>query len=299
MQLSRKQVILIAVLSGVLLILTVAAALIFTSGDADTPAEPTTAPTETPAPTGTPVPTVTSTATTFRLPLAPLWDTPRPTPESAGAGVFAPHTAAPPGTAVPWVGAYDEHTKDILAVGLQKGRTAALLWMRLDKNGLTVAALPADVADGSGQPLEETLLKGEDLRAQGEEAAKLVEEATGMRCKAWLALDISCIPAVLQVTGSLSGQGAEALAGDGRQRAQRAMALATSAATYVQQVSLMKLPALKRAVGDGFASNLSALELWSLFWTVRSGIVIRSFLLPGNSQQADISFLQIFFKESS
>ena len=288
MQLSRKQVILISVISGVVLLLTVAAALIFSAEDEASAASPTPTPTMTARPTASPSPGPTPSPTTFLLPLVPRWDTPRPTAEPAGAaGVFVPGSAAPSdapsptGTAGPWAEACDERARQILAVGLRDGRTAALLLMWLDRNDLTVAALPTDAISRSGQPLEGMSFSGADIKAQGAQAAKLVEEATGTRCRAWLVLDLSCLPAVLQITGPLAGRGMEALAGDGRQRAQGALSLAAGAAAYVQRVPLLKLPALKQAVGGSFASNLSALELWSLFWTIRSGVTVRGLLASG------------------
>ena len=78
MQLSRRQVIWISIVSGVVLLLTLAAVLIFTPGeDAETPA-PVSAPLETAAPTDTPAPTAAPSPTVFRLPLVPQWDTPQP-----------------------------------------------------------------------------------------------------------------------------------------------------------------------------------------------------------------------------
>lgn len=266
MQLSRKQTILIAVLSGVVLLLTVAAALLFAPGGDDGPAEPTASPVETAVPAPTPAPTDTPEPTIFLLPLVPQWDTPRPTAEPTGAGVFAPQTS-PPGTAGPLAGADDEHTRDILAVGLREGRTAALLLLRLSDDALTVLALPADPTPlGGGTPEE-----------QGERAA-LAAQTAGVGGGAWLALDLGCLPAVLAVTGPLGDRGGEVASPED------ALTLLTEAALYIRRASLLKLPALKRAAGDSFASNLTTRELWSLFWTVRGGITVRALLLaPGET----------------
>lgn len=293
MQLSRKQTILIAVLSGLVLLLAVAAALLFTPGDGEGAVEPTPTPAETATPALTPAPTDTPEPTSFRLPLVPLFDTPRPTAEPTGTGVFAPYTAPPAGAAVPWVGTYDEYTRDILAVGLREGRAAVLLFLRLDKSGLALAALP----------MEETPLAGDDLAAKGAQGAILAEELTGRRYGAWLALDLGCVPAVLEITGPLSGQGAEVLLEDGERRAQGALSLMMGAARYMERVSLLRLPALKRAAGDSFASNLTTRELWSLFWTIRGGVAVRGLLLPDRAtaggRQTDLSALRKFFGESS
>lgn len=306
MQLSRKQVILISAVSGVILLLTLAIALIYTPGAEGVPPEPTPSPIQTACPTSTPSPAPTPMPTVFRLPLVPEWDSPQPTLTPSGAaGAFVPKAFAPPdteppaGESGPWVGAYDGQTRDILAVGLQNGRATVFLLMRLDKGGLTVAALPTDVAGASGRALGETPLKGETLAEKGAQAAALVDEAAGMRYAAWLALDLSCLPTVLQVTGSLSGQGTETLTGDGRQRAREALSLATGAATYVRQVSLLKLPALKRAVGDCFASNLSTLELWSIFWALRNGTPVRGLLLSAEGRDLDVAAIKKYFGESS
>ena len=78
MQLSHRQTVLIAVLSGVVLILAVAAALIFTSGDECALPGPSPSPPETALPSPTPSPAATPTPTVFLLPLVPRWDTPRP-----------------------------------------------------------------------------------------------------------------------------------------------------------------------------------------------------------------------------
>ena len=269
MELTKKQMILIAIISGTILLMTVAAVLIFTPGEEALPESTATLqPTDTPAPTATPTPAITPSPTTFRLPLVPQGDTPQPTAEPA-AGVFAPYAGTPTQTEGPWVDVGDEHTRSILAVGLQDGRAAALLLLRLDESGLTLAALP----------VEETPLAGSGLKEQGEGALTLVEHQTGQRCGAFMALDLRCLPAVLSVTGPLAGQGEEALQGDGTQRAKSALALAAGALQYVQRVSLLKLPAIKRAVGESFGSNLSAWELWSFFWTVRSGVTVQARLL--------------------
>ena len=174
MQLSRKQVILISVISGVVLLLAVGAAIFLSPKVAEAP-EPT--PEPSPAPTATPRPTEIPAPTVFLLPLVPRWDTPRPTAEPGGAvGAFVPQTAAPPledleeGREGPGVGAYDGHIKDSLAVGLQEGRTAALLLLRLAGDELTITALP----------MERTPLPGPSLSDQGAQAASLVEAATGL-----------------------------------------------------------------------------------------------------------------------
>lgn len=270
MELTKKQIILFAIISGTILLLTVAAILIFTPGEEALP-EPTATlqPTDTAAPT--PTPTITPSPTVFRLPLVPQQDTPQPTAEPA-AGVFAPNAETPSETEGPWVDADNEHTRSILAVGLQDGRATALLLLRMDESGLTLAALP----------VEEAPLVGSGPKEQGEGALTLVEHQTGQRCRAFMALDLGCLPAVLSITGPLAGQGAEALQGDGTQRAKGALTLAAGALQYVQRVSLLKLPALKRAVGDCFESNLSAWELWSFFWTVRAGVTVQARLWSGD-----------------
>ena len=113
MQLSRKQVILISVISGVVLLLTLAIALIYTPGAADLFPEPTPSPAQTACPTPTPSPMPTPTPTAFRLPLVPQWDTPRPTADPWGAldalvprGSTPPSIVFPTGTAGPWVQAW-------------------------------------------------------------------------------------------------------------------------------------------------------------------------------------------------
>ena len=277
MELSRKQIILIALVSGAILLMTVAAILIFTPGDGETVPEPTATvqPTVTPAPTATP--TIAPSPTVFRLPLVPLWDTPQPSREPADAvGAFMPRTSAPPdeatpaGTAGPWVGADEENTWDILAVGLREGRAVALLLLRMTGDTLTVLALPG----------EDTLLSGDSLRERGESAAELVADGPGFVCRGWMALDLGCLPAVLEITGPLAEDGAEDLSGDGRQRAEKALALMSGALIYLRRASLLKYPALKRAVGNSFASSLTVRELWSLFWALRKGPAVRELVLP-------------------
>ena len=100
MELTKKQLILIAAVSGAILLLTVGAILIFTPRDGETVPEPTATaqPTDTPSPM--PTPTITPAPTIFLLPLVPQWDTPWPT-EAPAAGVFAPHGATPAGTEGP------------------------------------------------------------------------------------------------------------------------------------------------------------------------------------------------------
>ena len=90
MELTRKQIILISIISGLILLLTVAAILIFTPGEEDAAPEPTATPQPTATLVPTPSPTITPSPTAFRLPLVPQWDTPQPTMEPLS-GVFAPY----------------------------------------------------------------------------------------------------------------------------------------------------------------------------------------------------------------
>lgn len=90
MQLSQKQTILIAVLSGVALLLALTAALLFSTVNDEAPVEPTASPAATATAAPAPTPTATPEPTIFRLPLVPEWDTPRPSAEPVTAGIFAP-----------------------------------------------------------------------------------------------------------------------------------------------------------------------------------------------------------------
>ena len=155
-----------------------------------------------------------------------------------------------------------EYTQDILAVGLREGRAAALLMLRFTEGMLTITALP----------LDESPLGGKDIQEQGAQAAARVEAATGRRCRGWMALDLSCLPAVLEITGPLGDLDPKPVSAEGT------LSLAMGAVACVERVSLLKFPALKRAMGDAFASSLSTRELWSLFWTVRRGVSTRCFL---------------------
>lgn len=263
MELSKKQIWVISIVSGVVLLLAIGAAVFLSPGAADAPEaspEPASMPTASPAPTETPAPTI------FLLPLVPQWDTPQPTAASGAVGAFVPRTGAPPqgtpgkGAEGPWVSAGDEHSKDILAVGLQDGRTAALLLLRLTGQEVTVTALPAE-----GLPLA-----GASLEEKGAQAAALAEAATGRRYEGWMALDLTCLPAVLRVTGPLAGPGAEALA-----EPEDALAMAEGALRYARRAAVWQFPALRQAVGDCFASGLSGWELWKLLWALRRSEVVR------------------------
>ena len=274
MELTRKQIILIVAISGLILLLTVGAVLIFDSKEEEAAPKPTATSPVTATPLLTPSPTPAPSPTDFRLPLVPQWDTPQPSGEPVGAGVFAPQTLVPEGTAGPWVDAGDGHTRDILAVGLREGRAAALLLLRLSGNTLTVMALPAD----------EGLLAGADLTEPGEEAASKVKALTGLCCGSWMALDLACLPMVLEITGPLGDPGTDVLSMAG------IMAMAEGAVTYVQRVSLLKLPALKRAMGDCFRSNMSTWDLWRFFWTVRGGVEVHSKMMSVERAQGDQKF---------
>ena len=268
MELSKKQIWVISIVSGVVLLLAIGAAVFLSPGAADAPEtspEPSSTPTESPAPTGTPTPTI------FLLPLVPQWDTPQPTAASGAVGDFVPQTGAPPqetleeGAEGPWVSAGDEHSKDILAVGLQEGRTAALLLLQLVGDELTITALP----------MERTPLPGPTLADQGAQAASLVEAATGHRYGAWMVLDLSCLPAVLAIIGPLAAPGAETLAKPGD-----ALAMAEGALSYVRRASIWQFPSLKQAIGNRYASNLSVWELWKLLWALRSLGTLRCQTMP-------------------
>ncbi len=272
MELTKKQIILVATISGAILLLTLAAVLIFAPRGEDETGAPTAAPTETIQPTPTITPTASPTPTAFRLPLVPQWDTPHPTADTAGAFVPQPtgRAADPPGDgAGPWVSAYDEGAKDILAVGLQDGRAAALLMLRLSGDMLTITALPVE---------DPPRLEG-DLTAQGTQAVAMTGSATGRRYTAWMALDLACLPGVLKITGPLGDFGGEAVSSQG------GLSLAMGAVIYLERVSLLRLPALKGAIGDAFASNLSTRELWNLFWTLRRGVTVRCSLLATEKQE--------------
>ena len=103
MELTKKQIILIAGISGAILLLTLAAVLLFTPGEEADPPAPTATvqDTATPAPTPTPSPSPTA----FRLPLVPQY-TPRAGSYDTDAGVFAPWSITPTGTAGPLVEAH-------------------------------------------------------------------------------------------------------------------------------------------------------------------------------------------------
>lgn len=118
MELTRKQIILIAAVSGAILLLTVAAVLIFTPGE-EALAAPTASPTATAVPTPTPSPTATPAPTEYRLPLVPQWEAPQPGSDPANAGVFAPQTVIPEGTAGPWLDAGDGYDEDDQSAGLR------------------------------------------------------------------------------------------------------------------------------------------------------------------------------------
>ena len=79
MQLSRKQVILISIVSGVILLLTLAAVLFLTPGEEEAADEMVLPTLDTVPPTAVPSPEITPSPTIFRLPLVPQWDTPWPT----------------------------------------------------------------------------------------------------------------------------------------------------------------------------------------------------------------------------
>ena len=78
-----------------------------------------------------------------------------------------------------------------------------------------------------------------DLKAQGVQAASLAEAATGRRWEAWMALDLACLPAVLEITGPLGDFDPDASS------VQDALSLAVGAAACIERVSLLKFPALK------------------------------------------------------
>ena len=84
-----------------------------------------------------------------------------------------------------------------------------------------------------------TPLSGSDLKAQGVQAASLAEAVTGRRWGAWMALDLACLPAVLEITGPLGDFDPDASS------VQDALSLAVGAAACIERVSLLKFPALK------------------------------------------------------
>lgn len=270
MELTRKQIILIVAISGLILLLTVGAVLIFDSKEEEAAPKPTATSPVTATPLLTPSPTPAPSPTDFRLPLVPQWDTPWPTDTPEGAGALVPQGMSPGDKDGPWVDTGSEQAKDILAVGLREGRAAALLLLRLSKDALTVLALPRD----------ETALSGSGPKEQGEEAAALATSSTGLAWEGWMALDLSCLPELLAVTGPLSEAGTEAIWGDGP----GALLWMNGALAYLRRASLLKFPAIKRAVGNSFASNLATRDLWSLFWAVRNGVAVRELALPAGER---------------
>ena len=272
MALSKKQIILISVISGVVLLLAVGAALFLSPGEGEASPVPTASPTPTPVPTQTPPPTATPAPPIQRLPLVPLWDTPRPSAEPLAEE--SPASRAPAEGAGPWVGVNEGKRQDILAVGLLEGRAAALLLVRTEGETVTVIGVPSDLAGPEGLPLSQMDLAGEGPAAQAESAAKAVERALGLRYGAYMGLDLQCLPALLEVMGLAPL--ADALNQPGPAGAQGALDLAAEALRYVSRASLLQYPAVRRAVGAAFGSNLSVRELWQLLRAVLASQSVRA-----------------------
>ena len=281
MALSKKQIILISVISGVVLLLAVGAALFLSPGEGEASPVPTASPTPTPVPTQTPPPTATPAPPIQRLPLVPLWDTPRPSAEPLAEE--SPASRAPAEGAGPWVGVNEGKRQDILAVGLLEGRAAALLLVRTEGETVTVIGVPSDLSGPEGLPLSQMDLAGEGPAAQAESAAKAVERALGLRYGAYMGLDLRCLPALLEVMGLAPL--ADALNQPGPAGAQGALDLAAEALRYVSRASLLQYPAVRRAVGASFGSNLSVRELWQLLRAVKGAAALRCALLPTQVRQ--------------
>ncbi len=294
MELTRKQKILLGLLTGVALLLILGLILwIALSGSGDpVPEEPplpsfTAEPT--PTPSATPSPTPTPTPTPYFLPLVPdgaaaptVVPSPSPTTEASAHAQIRTDAR---------VGRYDANCKEFAAIGTRNGAAVAVLLVRAEPPLAEITAIPAETIApvytlGANAevlrldlaPIGTASLLAKSPRAGCWNLVWAIKNLTGVQVSHYLCVDLACmdaffsfVPAIETDGGSIDAASFSAILD--RSDAERAKQLGLFGVGVVHclsEVSLWELPAFKAATKDAFSASLSVLELLSLMRTLKA-----------------------------
>ncbi len=295
MHLTRKQTILIAVLSGVAVLLLIGFLIFWTycRKSDPIPAEPSLPPaTATPSPEDTPspspTPTETPTPTPYYLPLVPegAAATPSPLPATPAASPSRTPAGAPEAAGVPpREGEYNDKIKEFMAIGTHNGEAIAVLLVRVKPPETTVVAIPCEtvatvytlgqnaaVERVETAPISQATARAGSVREGCWNLIWAVKNLTGYRAPAYLCVDFSCMEAFFSFAPGLSADGSEIdldaflkmLDEPDETRAASMAAFGVGVVQYLGKVSLWDLPAFRSATRGAFTSSLSVFELLKL-----------------------------------
>lgn len=294
MELTGKQKILLAALSGIALLLILGLILwIVLSGSGDpVPEEPplpsfTAAPT--PTPSATPSPSPSPTPTPYYLPLVPdgaaapqVVPSPSSTTEASAQAQIRTDAR---------VGRYDADCKEFAAIGTRNGAAIAVLLVRAEPPHAEITAIPAETVApvytlGANAevlrldlaPIGTASLLAKSPRAGCWNLVWAIKNLVGVQVPHYLCVDLACmdaffsfVPAIETDGGSIDATSFSALLCDsGKDRAARLASFGVGVVRYLGEVSLWELPAFKAATKDAFSASLSVLELLSLMHTLKA-----------------------------
>lgn len=311
MHLTRKQTILIAVLSGVAVLLLIGFLIFWTyfRKSDPIPAEPSLPPaTATPSPEDTPspspTPTETPTPTPYYLPLVPegAAATPSPLPATPAASPSRTPAGAPEAAGVPpREGEYNDKIKEFMAIGTHNGEAIAVLLVRVKPPETTVVAIPcetlstvytlgadAKVISVDTAPIRAATARAESVREGCWNLVWAVKNCTGYRAPAYLCVDFSCMEAFFSFAPGLSADGNEIdldaflrmLDEPDETRAASMAELGVGVVEYLSRASLWDLPAFRSATRGSFTSSLSVLELLQLMSDLKKTSAFSVVVLP-------------------
>lgn len=295
MELTRKQKILLAVLSGVAALLILGLILWITldrSGD-PVPEEPplpsfTEAPTPTESPTPSPSPSPTASPTPYVLPLVPDQTA---VPAASAAPSPEPEAAVPAVRTEAQTGEYNSKQKDFLAIGTHNGAAVAVLLVRVRPPVAEITAIPAETPAPVYLLGPDAAIKGLDRVPIGSACARAVTERegcwnlvwavknlTGFQPPHYLCVDFACMDAFFSFVPTLASEDgsidrsafSDILHDAGDARAARFAALGVGVVRCLNELSLWELPSFRTATKGAFSSSLSVLELLSLMRTLKA-----------------------------
>jgi hypothetical protein len=314
MQLTRKQLILIASLGGVALLLIVGLSfLVHCAGSRDPiPAEPSlppvsAAPSDTPSPAPTVEPSASPSPTPYVLPLVPGGGSgasptraPSPTPEATA----GPETDADPAVGIKndaRTGVYRDDIKEFMAIGTQNGEAIAILLVHVEPPAASVVAIPCETLAAVYTLSEDASVERTDAAPIGSATARAkgvrqgcwnlvwaVKNLVGWRAPEYLYVDLGCMDAFFSFVPSLSAGTREIdlaafsamLSESGETRARSMGEFGVGVVRFLGSVSLWELPAFKSATRDAFASSLSVFDLLALMRDLKKTDTFTVTVLP-------------------
>ena len=293
MELTRKQKILLAALSGVAVLLVVGLVLwinLDRSGDPvpEEPPLPSFSAAPTPAESPTPSPSPSPEPTPYYLPLVPD-GTVKPTKEPSPSPTT--EAAAPAVKADARIGTYHAKQKEFAAIGTQNGEAVAVLLVKVQPPAAEITAIPAETLATVYTLGPHAQVQAIDLAPIGTACARAVTEREGCWNLVWaiknlsgyqpphyLCCNLDCMDAFFEFVPAIETSGgavdaaafAAILSSSGEDRALRFAEVGVGVVRCLSEVSLWELPAFKSATKDAFSSSLSFLELLALMRTLKT-----------------------------